>query len=172
VEQFVSDQKSSGIATRQDYRGTPMRVPWPPILLSGSALLAVLLGQVAPLTWPGVDDLPARIVGVTIGAMGVGLIVWAVWTLHRAHTTFLPHRGADRLVTCGPYARFRNPIYVGDVMVLLGVAELTKNIWFAVIAALFALLIYWLAIIPEERHLATRFGKVYDEYKKRSRRWL
>ncbi|MGI9523185.1 MAG: methyltransferase family protein [Hyphomicrobiaceae bacterium] len=168
----MTSEKFNGIGMRHDYRWTPMRIPWPPILLLGSVLLAVLLGQLAPLTWPGLDDRPAQAIGLTIGAMGLGLIFWAAWVLHRAHTTILPHRGADRLVTSGPYARFRNPIYLGEVMVLLGTAEVTKNIWFVVIAALFAFLIYRLAILPEEHHLAMRFGKVYDDYKKRSRLWI
>ena len=57
-------------------------------------------------------------------------------------------------------------------MILLGAAELTKNIWFVVCAALFAILVTVLAILPEERHLEARFGDDYREYKSRSRRWL
>ncbi|MFT7577573.1 MAG: protein-S-isoprenylcysteine O-methyltransferase Ste14, partial [Alphaproteobacteria bacterium] len=72
----------------------------------------------------------------------------------------------------GPFARLRNPIYVADVMILLGVAELTKNLWFVVGAAIFGVLVTYLAILPEERHLEFRFGDAYRDYKSRSRRWL
>lgn len=100
------------------------------------------------------------------------MMAWAVWTLRQAKTTVMPNQAAEVLVTSGPYWRFRNPIYIADVMLLLGLAELTKNIWFAIGAAIFAVLVTWLAILPEERHLEARFGDDYREYKQRSRRWL
>ncbi|MGI9478073.1 MAG: methyltransferase family protein [Hyphomicrobiaceae bacterium] len=150
----------------------PSRVPWPPIVLLAVIAAAVVLARLYPLAWPGLDDLSARVVGLSIGAGGIILAGWAGWTLHRAGTTIRPHRAADVLVTTGPFARLRNPIYVADVMLLLGAAELTKNIWFVFAAALFGLLVNFLAILPEERHLEARFGDVYRDYKSRSRRWL
>jgi protein-S-isoprenylcysteine O-methyltransferase Ste14 len=84
----------------------------------------------------------------------------------------LPDAPATRLVTSGPFRRFRNPIYLGEVMILLGVAELTHNIWFVVAAAAFGVLVTWLAILPEERHLEAVFGEEYRAYKAASRRWL
>jgi protein-S-isoprenylcysteine O-methyltransferase Ste14 len=150
----------------------PSAVPWPPILLVLAAGGAVILGRVAPLGWPGLDDLPARVVGLGIGALGVLLMGWALWTLHSAQTNILPHKAADKLVTSGPFARFRNPIYLADTMILLGLAELTKNVWFAIGALAFGVLVTFLAILPEERHLLARFGDEYRAYKGRTRRWL
>jgi len=150
----------------------PSRIPWPPILLASAIAGAFLLGRLAPVGWPGLDDTPARVAGLAIGALGIFLMLWAAWTMHRARTTILPHRRSDALVTSGPFWRFRNPIYLGDVMVLLGLAELTKNIWFVPAAILFAVLVTYLAILPEERHLEARFGDAYRDYKARSRRWL
>ncbi len=150
----------------------PSTIPWPPILLAAAVASAMLMPRIYPLTWPGLDDLAARAIGLSIGAGGIVLMAWAVWTLTRAKTTVLPHQGAVALVTTGPYQRFRNPIYIADVMLLLGIAELTKNIWFVIAAAVFVVLVTWLAILPEERHLEARFGDEYREYKQRSRRWL
>ena len=159
-------------SSKDDTADRPSRFPWPPVLLVAIVGLAVALGRLFPLPWPGLDDLPARAVGIGIGALGVLLIAWAIWTLHRARTTVMPHRGSENLVTTGPFARFRNPIYLGDTMVLLGIAELTKNAWFAAGAPVFMLLVTFLAILPEERHLEARFGERFREYKARSRRWL
>lgn len=150
----------------------PSLVPWPPILLVGTFAAALAMEWIHPLPWPGVDDLPARIVGLAIGALGIALMIWSVVTMIRARTNIMPHRSADHLVTTGPFHRFRNPIYLADTMILLGMAEVTKNIWFAVGALIFALAVTWLAIIPEERHLEARFGDLYREYKARSKRWL
>ena len=150
----------------------PSSIPWPPLLLVGLALGAIGMGQAYPVTWPGLNDLPARVIGLTIGGLGVALMGWAALTFHRHKTTVLPHQGATALITDGPFKRFRNPIYLADTMILLGVAELTKNIWFAVAAAAFVPLVTWLAILPEERHLSARFGEAYEAYKARSRRWI
>ncbi len=150
----------------------PSPFPWPPALLVTLIAAALLLGYVQPLTWPGLNDFAARIVGLGIGVLGIVLILWSAWELRRAGTTIMPHRTADALVTTGPFTRFRNPIYLGDVMVLLGLAELTKNIWFVAAAAAFAGLVTVFAILPEERHLEARFGDAYRAYKARSGRWL
>lgn len=154
------------------YSARPSLVPWPPILLVGTFAAAVAMERIHPLPWPGLDDLPARIVGLAIGGLGVALMIWSVVTMLRARTNILPHRSADHLVTTGPFRRFRNPIYLADTMILLGLAEITKNVWFAVGALIFALAVTWLAILPEERHLEARFGDLYRDYKARSKRWL
>jgi protein-S-isoprenylcysteine O-methyltransferase Ste14 len=150
----------------------PTAVPWPPMLLMGALGCGVLLGRVYPLSWPGLDDLPARIVGYGLGMAGLALTTWGVLTLVRARTNVLPHKAADRLITDGAYGFRRNPIYMGDVLMLLGLAQLTLNIWFAILAPPFALALYALAIRPEERHLEARFGEPYLDYKARTRRWF
>lgn len=155
-----------------DIAARPSRIPWPPILLIGVVIGAVVLGRLLPLPWPGLDDLPARIVGLALGAAGIVLAIVSILTLYRHGTTVMPDAGATTLVTSGPYARWRNPIYLADCFVLFGLAELTKNIWFVIGALLFALLVTWLAIIPEEQHLEHRFGEEYLAYKARTRRWL
>ncbi|HEX5959547.1 MAG TPA: isoprenylcysteine carboxylmethyltransferase family protein [Hyphomicrobiaceae bacterium] len=151
---------------------SPSAIPWPPLLLVAALGLGVLADRLYPLAWPGLDDLPARMVGYALGLAGIGLVVWGLITLSRAGTTVQPNRGADRLVTDGPFRWRRNPIYLGDVLILLGLAQLTYNIWFAILAPVFAIAVYWLAIRPEEQHLEGRFGQVYLDYKARTRRWF
>ncbi len=146
--------------------------PWPPVLLALAIAAAFTAERLAPLPWPGLEDTPARIIGVAIGATGLVLIVWAVVSLWRHQTTVMPDRSSTALVTTGPYTLLRNPIYLGEVMAMLGAAELTKNVWFIVAALVFALLVTWLQIIPEERHLDARFGQDYRDYKARARRWI
>lgn len=163
---MASDDRNSDIAER------PSTVPWPPIILAGVVIAAIALRYIAPLPWPGIDDQPAHLVGLGIGAAGIVLLIWALLTLRGHGTTFLPDAGATTLVTTGPYRRFRNPIYLADTMILLGAAEITKNIWLVIAAAGFAALVTWLAILPEERHLEHRFGDAYRAYKSKSRRWI
>jgi protein-S-isoprenylcysteine O-methyltransferase Ste14 len=155
-----------------DIAARPSAFPWPPVLLVGILAAAWALGWAYPLAWPGIDDAPARAVGIGIGIAGLLLFAWAAMTLRRHRTTILPDKGADHLVTDGPFRFRRNPIYIAHVMILLSIAELTKNIWFVLLALVYAVLVTWLAIIPEERHLGARFGDDFRAYKATTRRWI
>lgn len=148
------------------------RIPWPPILLIAAVTGATAASAYYPLGWPGLDDLPARVIGLAFGFAGVMLIGWSAMALRRQGTTVLPTGTSTALVTDGPYRFRRNPIYLGWVLLLLCAAEMTKNIWFVLAAALFAVLVTVLAIIPEERHLEGTFGDAYRDYKTRTRRWI
>ncbi len=148
------------------------KFPWPPVLFAGAIALPWLLTVYAPLPWPGLNDAAAYWVGVAFGAFGLLLIGSALWTLHAHQTTYLPHRSATALVTSGPYRRFRNPIYLGEALLLLYGAQMTQSIWFVGAALLFGVLVTALQIVPEERHLEATFGETYLAYKARSRRWI
>jgi protein-S-isoprenylcysteine O-methyltransferase Ste14 len=147
-------------------------VPWPPILFAAVVAGAVAAGYTWPLAWPGEPDLMARIAGRGLGLAGLALAAWAAWTLRRHKTTILPDKPASALVTDGPFRFRRNPIYIAHVLILFGVAELAQNIWFVILAFAYAVLVTWLAILPEERHLEERFGDAYRAYRARTRRWI
>jgi protein-S-isoprenylcysteine O-methyltransferase Ste14 len=158
--------------TNFDSADRPSHVPWPPLLLAGGVVAALALGRLAPLPWPGIGDAPAHAVGLGLGVVGIVLLVVSILTLRRHGTTVRPDAAADSLVTTGPYRRFRNPIYLADCLILLGLAEVTMNVWFVAAAVAFAGLVTWLAILPEERYLQRRFGAAYLDYKAKSRRWI
>ena len=150
----------------------PSTIPWPPLLLVGAIVAALALGRYAPLEWPGVDDSPAHVIGIGLGLAGLAIFVWAGLTLKRHRTTIIPTQAASTLVTDGPFRFRRHPIYIADTLILLGAAELTHNVWFAVLALVFAVLVTWLAILPEERHLEAKFGDTFRAYKAKTRMWL
>jgi protein-S-isoprenylcysteine O-methyltransferase Ste14 len=147
-------------------------VPWPPLLFIAAFATAWLLSILAPLPWPGLDDAPAHWIGLAFGIIGLLLIISAFASLVARRTTYLSSRASTKLVTTGPYWRFRNPIYLGEALLLLYAAEITKSIWFVGAALLFGFFVTALQIIPEERHLEATFGDEYLAYKARSRRWI
>jgi protein-S-isoprenylcysteine O-methyltransferase Ste14 len=148
------------------------RFPWPPVLFALAIAAAWLLTVFAPLPWPGLNDAAGHWVGVAFGVFGMLLVISGFATLALHRTTYLPHRASTKLVTSGPFIRFRNPIYLGEALLLLYGAEVTKSIWFVAAALLFGVLVTVLQIIPEERHLEAVFGEEYLAYKARSRRWI
>lgn len=153
-------------------RDRPSAFPWPPVLLLAAGVGGWLMNRAYPLPWPGIDDWPARVAGWGLGVAGLALAVWAILTMRRHATTVMPHKGASALVTDGPFRRWRNPIYLADVLLLLCAAEISKSIWIVVLMPAFVALVTWLAILPEERHLETKFGQAYRDYKSRTRRWI
>ena len=150
----------------------PSPFPWPPLLLAGVIALATLLGRWAPLDWPGVNDTPAQVVGYGFGVAGLALALWAALTLWWAGTTIRPDRASRHLVTWGAYRWGRNPIYAGEAMILLGLAQATLNIWYAGAAIVFLLLVRAMAVLPEEHALEAQFGDAYRDYVARTRRWI
>jgi protein-S-isoprenylcysteine O-methyltransferase Ste14 len=148
----------------------PNVLPWPPMLLALAVLASILLGVLVPLPAPS-----ARWVALLGGALAVlalGFDLWAILTMRAAATNILPHRAADRLVSWGPFRFSRNPIYLANTWLLIGIGLAFGNAWFIVFAALSALAIDRLAIRREERHLALRFGDDWLDYASRTPRWL
>lgn len=157
----------------QDFTARPNKVPWPPIIYLAVALAALGLGAV----WPLASIAPTsvrwlRIAGAGIAAIGLALDLAAMGAMRRARTNILPHRGADRLVTDGVFALTRNPIYLGNTLLLSGVGVALPSAWMIAGALLSALLVDRLAIRREERHLAARFGHAYADYPARVPRWI
>ena len=76
------------------------------------------------------------------------------------------------IVETGPYRFTRNPIYLGMVLGLIGLAIGFNSFWLLVTLVPFALVIRYGAITREEAYLERKFGDVYRRYRARVRRWL
>jgi protein-S-isoprenylcysteine O-methyltransferase Ste14 len=131
--------------------------------------LAYALGRLYPIRIP--DYAVARYFGYLAVFVGATFDLWAAITLFRERTTILPHRAAGRLVTYGPLRMTRNPIYVGNTVVILGLAFAFGNAWLIVFGLLAALFVDRLAIRREEA-LSNRFGNAWIDYAERTPRWL
>lgn len=157
------------MADDNPYAERPNRQPLPPLIFFGCVALGYGLNQVLPA-------LPASQVLKAAGALALGaglmLVMWASLTLARAQTAILPHHPASRLVATGPFAFSRNPIYLGEALILSGLAGIEASAGYAAAAALFVMLVTRFAIVREEAHLAARFGKAWEAYAGRVRRWL
>ena len=150
----------------------PSRIPWPPLLLVAVFVAGWIAQAYAPIVGPSTFDGPARGVGVAFVFLALAIIGWAALEMRRAATTILPTAVATTLVTTGPFHFSRNPIYLADSLLLIGLALLFLKPWIALLVPVFIGLVTWLAIVPEEHHLEIEFGQVYRDYKKQTRRWL
>lgn len=157
----------------QDTTERPNSIPWPPLVYIDAVILAVALHWLMPLPWPeGVLRTVLAGIGLCLICAGVALEVITALTFRRHRTTILPHRGASALITDGPFAKSRNPIYLGNTLLVLGAGLLFGILWLVIAAPLAAFVTQKLAIEREERHLSARFGKAWDDYAARTPRWL
>lgn len=79
---------------------------------------------------------------------------------------------AERLITTGLLAHVRNPLYIGNLLVVAGLVIIHDNPWLYLLLLPAAFLGYQAIISSEEEFLAQRFGAEYREYCSRVRRWL
>jgi len=107
-------------------------------------------------------------------SIGLGLtgFVWALAAIWGHHTTVNPYKAASNLVTHGPFARSRNPIYTSDWFVYVGITLLLGTAWPLLLAPLVWLVMRYGVIAHEEAHLLAKFGDEYRTYCRQVKRWL
>jgi hypothetical protein len=77
----------------------------------------------------------------------------------------------ERLVTTGPFAYCRNPMYLGHIIFLIGLTLGLRSELAAVITVATAVW-FQFRVLRDERRLRDRFGEPYREYAARVKRWI
>lgn len=143
------------------------------IVLSAIAIsiasTAFLLDKILSFRLPGILMLAAW----PLLAFGTSIILWAVSILARhSGSTGAPGDPTKALVTKGPFAWIRNPIYGADVILVLGLAFLTRSPFMLAYDMIFALGIDCYVRRVEEPSLERRFGEEYAKYRGSVPRWF
>lgn len=143
----------------------------PPVWLIAAGLLAWMQGRYfdAGLSFGGGwADFAG---GLLVGA-GVLLMLFALFEMRRYKTTPIPHQEADRLVTTGVFARSRNPIYLGDALILLGLILRWDAVLSLPLLPIFVWIIEKRFVLAEEDRLRTKFRMDFARYCEKTRRWV
>lgn len=142
-------------------------IDFPPVWLAGFAVAGGILGRLLPLhlAWNPVA-------GALLIILGLGLMGLAVVQMLAARTTVIPRREPAVLVTGGIFRLTRNPIYLGDALVLAGLLLYWDALVALPLVAVFMAVIARRFIHREEMLLAERFGEDFAAYAARTRRWL
>lgn len=133
-------------------------VPSPP-LFSGK-----ILGPDFYL-WPIILGLVITCLGQAIRGATIGLAY-----IVRGGKEGKPY--ADGLVTEGIFSHCRNPLYVGNILMLLGVGILANSLIYVAVMMPVFLFIYQAIVLAEENFLRSKFGPGYDAYCKNVNRWI
>ena len=146
------------------------RGPVPPVILLVVILVQIGLHRYLPLASVVPD--PWHWSGVGLIVVGIGIIGSKAVAFRKAATTIIPFEESSSLIVSGLYRYSRNPMYVGMVIILLGVATLTGSLSPFVGPVLFVPLLNARVIRHEEAMLEGQFGQAYRDYKQEVRRWI
>lgn len=137
----------------------------PPVWLLGCLVVAWAVRW--PPVWSG-----STVPGLVVVVLAVLLGIAAALEFLRAKTTIIPREDPSALITGGIYRLTRNPIYLADLLFLLG----ASIFWGSVPGLLLVPALGWLLqrrfIEGEEARLTESYGAVYEDYRGKVRRWL
>ena len=130
-------------------------------------LLAFILARVLRGNALAVHSLALQVVGTVVFACGIGVAVWARIFLGRNWGMPMTRKDEPELVTSGPYAVVRHPIYTGILLALLGTSLATNLYWLVAFVLSAAYFVYSARV--EERVLARTFPAAYPPYRARTK---
>ncbi len=140
----------------------------PPLWLALFAALGLAQAEWRPF---GAFGAAGDWVGAGLVAAGIGLAVAAAVEFRRARTTIIPHGQPSAIVTSGVYRLSRNPIYLGDALILAGLGLRWDSVLALGLVPVFVAVITARFIRPEEARLRARFGAAFDAWAARVQRW-
>lgn len=142
----------------------------PPILFAISLCAMILLWLLIP--FHVLLPYPYNLIGIVLIVVGIGIAKRGSDTFEHIGTNIETFQQPDILVTDGLFSFSRNPMYLGFVTALLGLAITLGNLSpFAVVLAFFIITDRWY-ISFEEAAMEKQFGDKYARYKATTRRWL
>jgi protein-S-isoprenylcysteine O-methyltransferase Ste14 len=140
----------------------------PPRIALGFVVLAIAVNAFVPLA-----PHPSLPLAATITALlGFTLMIRAWWLFRQANTAICPTQSATTLVTHDVFSITRNPMYLGIILMLAGLAMATGSIAFYVAAFAYSVVIERVFCPYEERKSDLEFGDQYRAYTQRTRRWI
>ncbi len=146
----------------------------PPKILPPHYLLMALVLMIGTL-WLPLPELilaPWHWIGAVLVLDGLFIAGWAARQFSLADTNIIPLSQSSTLVTHGMFSFTRNPMYLGMLSLLIGVAILVNN-WLAfLVIPVFYLIIRNLFIAREEKLMRSTFTEEYEAYCEKVRRWI
>jgi len=147
-----------------------MKIKLKNIPIPEAHLISIILGVFLQKFFPKVifqEKLIGHFLGWPLFVMGLGISFWAV-----IEAGNLDISSPQRLITSGPYAYSRNPMYVGWTLIYLGIGFVVNSIWLIRLFPIMVTYLHFAVIRKEEKVLAQKLGTKYQEYRNQVRRYL
>jgi protein-S-isoprenylcysteine O-methyltransferase Ste14 len=149
-----------------DLRDAPDLIAPPPLIALATVLFGLALDRFLPsFILRGIFGLGTRLVIAVIfiaPGMAIAIVAWRIFM--QAGTNVEPWKPSLRLVTEGIFAWMRNPMYVGLVLLLAGLAIALGSDWTLVLVLPAAIILHFGVVKREERYLTEKFGESYQTY--------
>lgn len=136
-------------------------------------LLSIAAQFVIPFSFP--QGIPRQLLiaaGIVFAGAGITIIVLGRREFARFRQPTDPGHPTSQIVTTGVFSLSRNPLYLGCVLILFGIALAFNTLWVLAALLLAFILCHYVLIVPEEKYLAAKFGDEYKEYTAAVRRWF
>jgi protein-S-isoprenylcysteine O-methyltransferase Ste14 len=143
-------------------------VDLPPVWLIGHLALAYALGKLTPPFFGAAGQWA----GAVLVLAGLALMAVAIAQMTTRRTTVIPRRNPSALMTTGVFGLSRNPIYLGDALILTGAILWWDAALALPLVASFVSVIQSRFIRDEEARLTAAFGPEFDLWALRVRRWI
>ena len=144
-----------------------MKITFPPVILLASIVLQIILLFSFPIS----VDL-SSLLGLILILSGISLVFVSFRFMRKMKTTFIPDGMPEVLISSGPFKFSRNPIYLGMLTILVGVAFLMSSLSAIIIAFVFGIIINFTWIAHEEKKLHELFSEDWENYYSKVRRWI
>ncbi len=145
-------------------------VPPPPFVYAGFFLVGLGLDYLWPA--PLLSTPVQYVVGFAIVAASLALFGLTLREFAKAETSVDHRKPTTTVITTGPFARSRNPVYVSMTMCFVGAAIAVDGPLVLAMAVPAVAVIHVFVIRREEAYMAQKFGADYDRYTETVRRWI
>jgi protein-S-isoprenylcysteine O-methyltransferase Ste14 len=156
-----------------NFAETPGVIAPPPVIAVAAIVLGLILDQLLPSNIvASVLTFWLRIVIGTILVLAGGtLAVSAAQRFQAIGTNVPPWKPSLQLATTGIYTRMRNPMYVGTMLLILGIGMWLTSDWILILLIPTGIILHYGVVLREERYLEKTFGDDYLRYKESVSRW-
>jgi protein-S-isoprenylcysteine O-methyltransferase Ste14 len=147
-------------------RDNPGVIAFPPLILLAVLVLGLLLDYLLPLNV--IDALPRilrLVVGLLLFLFGASFPIRVRRAFETAGTNIRPDQPTNAIVTTGLFAHARNPVYLGGLIAILGLALMLGSDWMVILIVPAVLVLHYGVVLREERYLEAKFGAPYLAYK-------
>ncbi len=142
----------------------------PTLIFAGILVLGFGLDMMWPVAFlPAGWGLPLGLIGIFVA---VNIKLFAVREMVRVKTHLDIRKPATDITTSGIYGVSRNPLYIGMILLNIGIGCIVNSVWIFLLSAGLAAALQKGVVEPEESYLEQKFGDKYLRYKAKVRRWI
>jgi protein-S-isoprenylcysteine O-methyltransferase Ste14 len=138
-------------------------------------LLLSIMAMISLHFWLPVKQLlfqPINYLGIIFISIAIVIVLASAYLFRQKETTIMPFQESIYLLKEGLFNYSRNPIYLGMIIILIGVWIVLGSLTPLFIIPAFTWIIQEIFIKEEEKMLEAKFGSSYLEYKATVRRWI